>query len=65
MLYVNQNPSGKFWNCVIGAAELADGIVRVVTLGILCTKLPLVASRKQADAMFRNVKKARLAKEKA
>lgn len=65
MIYVNKNPSGKFWNFVLGAAELADGIVRVVTLGILCTKLPVVASRKQADAMFRNVKKARLAKEKA
>lgn len=65
MIYVNKNPSGKLWNFIMGVAELADGVVRVVTLGFLCTKFPLIASRKQADAMFRNVKKARLAKEKA
>lgn len=56
MFFLNKHPAGKLWNFLFGIAELCDGLVRMMTLGFVATSLPLLASRKQTECMFKKLK---------
>lgn len=57
----NRHPAGRRWNFAFGAAEVVDGLVRVLSFGFLHTRWPVDVSRKQTEAMFRKLKAARAA----
>jgi len=60
MIQRNRNAAGRWGNMVFGLAQLADGVVRVLSLGFLHTRLPLNVSRWQALRSFQLLAKKRL-----
>jgi hypothetical protein len=48
MIERNLNAAGRLGNIVFGVAQLADGMVRVLSLGFLHTRFPVTVSRWQA-----------------
>jgi hypothetical protein len=59
MIERNRHPSGRLWNLLFGLAQATDGLVRVLSLGFLHTRLPLVVSRSQASRSIRCAKVSR------
>ena len=57
MIQRNRNAAGRWGNMVFGLAQLADGVVRVLSLGFLHTRLPVNVSRWQALRSFQLAKK--------
>ena len=54
MLERNLNAAGRRANVLFGAVELVDGLVRVLSLGFLHTRLTLIVSRWQVRRSFQN-----------
>lgn len=48
MIERNKSGNGFMGNLVFGVAQLVDGLVRVLSLGALYTRLPLEVSKYQA-----------------
>ena len=40
-VFLNKNPSGKLSTVVMGVCQIVDGLVRILSLGYLSTRLPL------------------------
>lgn len=57
MIERNKHPAGRLSNMVFGCAAVCDGLVRVVSLGFLHTRLTLNWSRRQAKRAIRKPKK--------
>jgi len=57
MIERNRNPAGCLSNIVFGVASLLDGLVRVVSLGWLHTRLPVNVSRWQAKSHIKALKR--------
>ena len=57
----NRHPAGRSWNALFGFAEIIDGLVRVLSLGFLHTRLLLVVTKHQARRMITKLKKRRAA----
>lgn len=59
MIERNKNPADKAYNILFGLASIVDGVIRVLSLGLCHTYLPLTVSRWQAKrAIKRNRIKA-------
>ena len=41
MIELNKNPAGRIWNMIFGLCCIIDGLIRLVSLGFLHTKLPM------------------------
>lgn len=48
MIILNKHKAGKLSNTIFGLMLLIDAVVRVGSLGFLCTTLPLWYSKRQA-----------------
>ena len=57
MIQRDLNPAGRLWNLIFGLAQIADGIIRVVSLGFLHTRFCLTVSREQSRRAIQNLKK--------
>ena len=62
MIERNRHPAGKLFNMLFGLCQVADGFIRLLSLGYLHSRLPLTASRKAAEK-FISRRKAALSKE--
>lgn len=54
MIERNLNAAGRRANVLFGVAELMDGLVRILSLGFLHTRLTLIVSRWQIRRAFQN-----------
>lgn len=54
MIERNLHAAGRRANVLFGVAELVDGLVRVLSLGFLHTRLTLIVSRWQMRRAFQN-----------
>jgi hypothetical protein len=54
MIERNLNAAGRRANVLFGVAELVDGLVRVLSLGLLHTRLCLIVTRWQVRRAFQN-----------
>lgn len=52
MFFINKNPTGKIDAMWMGVAGIADGVVRIVTLGWVCTQFQLVVAGNQMKSYF-------------
>lgn len=48
MIERNRNPAGRLFNILFGLCEVADGLIRIVSLGYLHSRLTLALSRRAA-----------------
>lgn len=53
----NKHPAGRLSNIIFGFCTIADGCVRVISLGFLHTTLTLDWSRNQAKKAILNLKR--------
>ena len=60
MIERNKHPAGRLWNIAFGLACVADGLVRVLSIGCLHTRLPVTVSKVQARKVFENKLKKHL-----
>jgi hypothetical protein len=56
MIERNLNAAGRRGNVLFGVAELMDGLVRILSLGFLHTRLTLIVSRWQIRRAFKNLR---------
>ena len=56
MIECNLNAAGRRANVLFGVAELVDGLVRVLSLGLLHTRLCLIVTRWQVRRAFQNLR---------
>jgi hypothetical protein len=63
MIYLKKHPAGAVWNWLQGAANLIDGLVRVLSLGFCFTGLPVLAARHAALAACKRAKQDRVEQE--
>lgn len=63
MIERNRHPAGRLYNMLFGLCEVADGLIRVVSLGYLHSRLPLTASKKAVERHIAQLKKRRAAHE--
>lgn len=61
MIERNRNPTGRLNNIAFGLATIADGLIRVISLGWLHTRFPLYLSKRQTERYFLRIKAARMA----
>ena len=54
----NRHPAGKLFNMLFGVCQVADGLIRLVSLGYLHTRLPATAARKAAEKLISRQKAA-------
>jgi hypothetical protein len=54
MIERNLNAAGRRANVLFGFVELVDGLVRILSLGFLHTRLTLIVSRWQVRRAFQN-----------
>jgi hypothetical protein len=54
----NRHASGRLGNMLFGVAQIADGIVRLLSLGFLHTRVPLELSRLQAKRVIERMRSA-------
>ena len=57
LLHRNRNPAGLFVNIIFGIAEIADGLLRLASLGTVCSRLPLEVSRISTARQFAKMRK--------
>ena len=57
IIHRNKSP-GFGWRLLFAVAQLGDALVRLLSLGALCTRGPLIVSRLQMQAQFRRLKRA-------
>lgn len=58
----NRHPAGRAFNMLFGVCQVADGFIRIVSLGYLHTRLTLTVTRKATEKLISR-RKAALAKE--
>lgn len=56
MIERNRHPAGRCGNALFGLAEIIDGLIRVISLGHLHTRLVLNCSRWQARRLIERYK---------
>lgn len=57
MIERNRNPAGKRYNLLFGLCEVADGLIRVASLGYLHSRLTLNISKRAAAKHIAQQKK--------
>ena len=48
----NRHPAGRAYNMLFGVCQVADGFIRVVSLGYLHTRLTSTVARKAAEKLI-------------
>lgn len=59
MIQRNRNPAGRHYNILFGLCEIADGLIRVVSLGYLHSRLTLALSRRAVKKYMLQQKQSR------
>lgn len=59
MIERNRNPAGKLFNLLFGLSEIADGLIRVVSLGYLHSRFALEVSKRAVKRHIARQKKRR------
>ena len=54
----NRHPAGMAFNMLFGVCQVADGLVRIVSLGYLHTRLTSTAARKATEKLISRRKAA-------
>ncbi len=57
LIHLNRNPAGLLANIIFGIAEIADGLLRLFSLGTVCSRLPLEVSRVSTARQFAKMRK--------
>ena len=57
MIERNRHPTGRLSNVLFGLCQTADGLVRIVSLGYLHTRLPLEYTKRQTKNLIAKLKK--------
>lgn len=52
MFFINKNPTGKIDAMWMGVAGIADGLVRIGTLGWVCTRFQVTVAGNQMKSYF-------------
>lgn len=52
MIERNHHPAGRVFNMLFGLCQVADGFIRVLSLGYLHSRLNLTASRKATEKLI-------------
>lgn len=61
MIKINRNPAGKLFNLLFGLSEIADGLIRVASLGYLHSRFALEVSKRAVKRHIAHQKKQRAA----
>ena len=48
----NRHPAGRAYNLLFGLCQVVDGLIRIVSLGYLHTRLTLNVSRKATEKLI-------------
>lgn len=59
MIERNRNPAGALYNLLFGLCEIADGIIRVTSLGYLHSRFALEMSKRAVKSHIARQKKQR------
>lgn len=54
----DRHPAGRAFNMLFGVCQVADGFIRIVSLGYLHSRLPSTAARKAAEKLISRRKAA-------
>lgn len=54
----DRHPAGRAYNMLFGLCQVADGFIRILSLGYLHSRLTLTASRKAAEKLISRRKAA-------
>jgi len=57
MIERNHHPAGRVFNMLFGLCQVADGFIRVLSLGYLHSRLTLTVSRKATEKLISHRKK--------
>lgn len=52
MIFVCKHPGAHWWRLAFGAAQVVDGTIRMLSLGLLATDIPMNVAKRQAKATF-------------
>ena len=52
MIERNHHPAGRVFNMLFGLCQVADGLIRVLSLGYLHSRLTLTVSRKATEKLI-------------
>lgn len=63
MIERNRNPAGRLFNLLFGLCGIADGLIRVASLGYLHSRFTLALSRRAAEKHIARQKKRRAMQE--
>lgn len=59
LVFINKHPAGRHWNFLFGLACIADGIIVVLSLGLLSGGFQLLVTRNQSKSMIEKQKAQR------
>lgn len=59
MIFRNRHPSPWAFRLIFALAQIADGVVRSLSLGVLATQFPVTVSKYHAKSAFTRMKKDR------
>lgn len=59
MIERNRHPAGRLFNILFGLCEIADGLIRVASLGYLHSRLTLTLSRRATEKHIARQKELR------
>lgn len=57
MIQFNRNPAGRLFNLLFGLSEIADGLIRVASLGYLHSRFALEVSKRAVKSHIARQKK--------
>lgn len=63
MIERNRNPAGRIFNLLFGLCEIADGFIRVISLGYLHSRFSLEMSKRAVKKHIARQKKQRALQE--
>lgn len=59
MIFRNRHPGAWAFRLIFALAQIADGVVRLLSLGVLATQFPVTVSRYHAKSVFTRMKRLR------
>lgn len=59
MIFLNRHPGAWAFRLLFALAQIADGVVRLLSFGVLATQFPITVSKYHAKSAFARMKKDR------
>lgn len=59
MIFRNRHPGAWAFRLIFALAQIADGVVRLVSFGVLATHFPVTVSKYHTKSAFTRMKKLR------